>query len=505
MSYAQQINVVRLILQETGTYNDQYRRPYVTELSGTVCKEIIGTVQEAGGISSAVMSGLSNQFLAPSATPESPIIIPNTWREKRYRFVMILEVQTKLAGRSTQVLTGWTEYCGASLQLSLDPNMVFHVNNTITIRNVQELTPSGVAMRSNMVDASHVLINPTWDGVDNGGRINMMRPVDVYSTMGMSHLSGVLSDAGSFDSRSALMSVAQKSRRSNGVASEYASDILSNYVNAAAQPGANPETNNENILMNARQYATEQAASRDPFLQSLASLNGSDTVTDVFTLRDLTRMDPNVMAVTNLVSNEGIRRNNPFNGQLESEVHEHGQTRTWDSSDLHCQLATVLSNAIPGLMLSNMLTKIAFTSTNMAGTGQPATFIADAASFNKGINLKPYAEAFRVRFEKELLKDLTMNNQISFALECQSDLLGETRLKLMIDGITYEYATPSFADALLTPVLTSNYHSAVSLADDFQTLVNQLTDNSHYETSALPTPETGEFGLEHTIFSPSGI
>jgi len=55
------------------------------------------------------------------------------------------------------------------------------------------------------------------------------------------------------------------------------------------------------------------------------------------------------------------------------------------------------------------------------------------------------------------------------------DLLGDTRIRLQWEGYDCgEFVTPSFADALMVPVLTADNHRAATVASDFSLLYHNV-------------------------------
>lgn len=473
MSYATSIRVVRFVIHETGTYNEQFRRPYISQLTPQGLSQILENATQAPRINAGIFSGLSSQVVAPAPEYESQIVIPNGWSERRFRFMLHLEVQYKTGGVIQEIITGWSETPAESVSIygTLDPNTIFRVNTTMHIRQQVMHTPLGAQTQSSISDCSHVLSDGNWSGIHTREKQITMRPSDIFSKIIVSGVEKELASDGSYDASTTLSNMASKSKRTNGIATNYIADIVRSYSDADAQMGIGEDPiGNTDALSIAQSYVRENSAARDPFLDIIAGMKGGP-VSDVFTLADLQRVDPNADANTVYIKM----------GMTEmSSAHMAGQTQHWAGSDIHTHIATILSNSVPSIMMNHLITKIAFVTTNTDFTGRIDTRIADIDGFVSNMDMSQPAQAFLGKLENEILKDLSIN-EIGFGIQMQVDLLGETWIKINVNGEEIDYVTPSFCDAMFTPVLTTNNLLAANLANDFNSLMTNITDykNNH--------------------------
>jgi hypothetical protein len=473
------LRITKLLLRETGTYNQQYRRPYNTVLTG----ETLGMFQErlvgAQKFTPMLFSGLANQFITPTAGYEKQIDIVNGWNEQRMRFIMEIVYDSYVGGTRKVNVMGYTNYMGLSHSLYIDPKMEFFVNSIVQIRETVQNTPLGVQSFSNVFDNSHILVDNGWNGIYDSFRHDQrLRPEDVYTVMTRTHLP----DNGNLlDARNINNTVAVKSRRSNGLASEYMAKILDGYNQASVQ--AQYGQDNDTILSEARGIVGESPASRDPFLSAIAQVRHCP-VGNIFTFSDLQRLDPNVDNVTVVSLAAPTER---------ASLHITGQTADWGASDRSTHVATILSQSVTGLLLDYGLTRVVFMSTNRNFGGATTTTFIDVCGFSTG-DLSPQLEAFKSKLENGILRDISMCNQTDFMVEMQADLLGETRMRISVDGgPVVDYVTPTFCDALMVPVLTSNNDLTTNLANDFEALASALTENPN-TTSAFSKSASDSFG-----------
>ena len=462
------LRIVRLIMQETGTYNQQYSRPYQTHCDHTTLAAVTERVidRNGGRFDSAALSGLAGSFIAPTSTPESIIPIVNGWNEKRARFLMEVDCQFQVGGSSTTYIQGYTNFPGITMNNSIAPDMEFYINSIITTKKSNVHTPYGMQTYETVTDNSHLLCSNSWSGITQLGQQRMMRPQDVFCNMQASHIPGVYDSdvANVYDGRTILRTEATKSARVNGLAGAYASKIIDGYVigNSLSDYGQN-ETN---ILNRSRSEVNEEQAATDPFLAAMSSITANG-ITNKFRFSDLVKLDQNVYNVSNYAISG--------NTQL-VQSHYTGQTAQWHGSDRITLGATILSQAVPAIMMDLMINHLIFKSTNHDITGQMQTVIIDGKSFSN-MDLTRHLELFKRRLEKEILLDLTFNNQVSYALEMRIDLLGETWIKISLDGQpSVDYVTPSFCDNLFVPVITSNISTVENLTHDFENLVTNVKE-----------------------------
>lgn len=465
------LRIAKLIMQETGTYNPQYSRPYSTHFDQHTLNSVTERVidRSNGRFDPAALSGISGTFISPSPTPEAEIPIINGWSEKRARFLMEVECQFQVGSSSSTYIQGYTSFPGITVNNSIAPDMEFYINSIITTRKTQVMTPYGVQEIESVVDNSHLLSTNSWFGVNQPGQQRLMRPQDVFCHMQASHIPGMYdSDITSvYDGRTVLKTEATKSARINGLAGAYASKIIDGYIigNSVSDFGQSEAA----ILNRSRSEVNEAQASLDPFLAALSSIN-LNGITNKFKFTDLERIDPNVRFVTNYA----------VLGQTQQmQTHHSGQTSAWHGADRATLAATILSQAVPAIMMDLMINRLIFKSTNHDITGQMQTMIIDGKSFSN-MDLTKHLDMFKRRLEKEILLDLTFNNQVSYALDMRVDLLGETWVAISIDGQpSVDFVTPSFCDNLFVPVITTNTLTVQNLTADFENLVSNVKEAMH--------------------------
>jgi len=333
-------------------------------------------------------------------------------------------------------------------------------------------TPLGNQVFSSVSDASHILVDNRWEGILSPVKEQRMRPEDVYSTMSRSLLH---SGGGSvYDGRAMSTTTAVKSRRTNASAANYMSKLLSGYQHASAIREMGEDQ--ASMFSKARRDTAENLVSLDPFLSAIGQIRGTG-IGNTFTFSNLRQIDPNV---------ENVTRAQLMAPTSLASAHQTGQTAEWGGSDLYTTTASVLSQAIPSILMELALTRIVFKTTNRNISGGITTVIMDAQGFSSG-DISQYLDIFKIRLEHEILQDISFNNSFDFAIEMRVDLLGETWINISLEGkAPADFVTPSFCDALLVPVITTNDQLAMNLANDFEQLSISLADIHSQKFDASP-------------------
>lgn len=481
------INVKRMMFAETGRYDVQVSRPYKTTLQGGTLNQLSERLAGSTRFAPSQLAGLANQIIAPVADYEHQLNIAGgqtAWSDRRLRFMMEVEYRQLAGGIITIMVLGYTNYPGViATSGAIDPRMELYVNSVITIRVQPENTPNGVMNHINVIENSHVLTNPTYAGAYGNLQSYKMRPEDVYASMKVAHITPV-SDV--LDIRTVLDSKPVASRRSNAVAVDYAASLLDGYSRANMDQnfGVNKE---EDILEGARGYVQESMVQNNPFFKAISNYRDGFMANN-FTWADLLKLDPGTDSRTVVAM---LGATSITSTPLTAYDVQSGIAAPWTGGDRTTQVATILSQSIPALMTDFGLTKVAFVSTNRrifadavagyAPYGQQtriSTRIADFLSFSN-MDMAPYMDHFVGRIEQMVLMDISFANEMDFYIKMEADLLGETWVTVSLNGgPEIKYVTPSFADALMVPVVTQNAGLASQLSNDFGMIFHEVANHS---------------------------
>lgn len=469
------LKITKLLIIETGTYEQQYLRPYQVDLrqeNTQALREVI-----SGKIESRIvpvqLSGLANRLVCPTAQPEGTIDIPNSWSQKRYRFMMELTYDRD-GYQNVDMILGYTNYDGVSINSgSIDPKMVFYVNSIINIRRTVTPTATGLQPANQISYNAHVLQDPNWNNrqspVMNNTAMYHMRPTDIFTVTDTLELAD--SDITTCDVRLIANNKPVLAGRNNNIASHYAASILDSYNNATRENYGD----DSGTMITAAGYCRDALTSQNTFLNKLYQLKGTDNAS--FTYNDLLNIDPDVAFTKHIIHFS--------NAQRSTQLHQQGQSEYWHGSNIETKYATILGQAVPALMVECGLTKIQMVSTNNISGTQPLTRMIYATAFG-GADVTVPSQRFISRFDIEIVRDLSYNNEIGYQLECSFDLTGESKIGISLEGRPIvEYVVPQFADALVSPMTTITANRPQIVCQQFTQMFNIL-DSERARAHQMP-------------------
>lgn len=483
------LSITKLVMVETGSYNDMYARPFRTQVTNQTINQFQEVTQGGSVITAAALSGIAGNIVKPSAEPSGQIMIPNGWRERRFRFMLEVLINTGAGADIKEVLTGYTDFLDPSFSGHLDPRMRMYFNNSLMIRTLNYGTPHGVVSQASVSEVAHILIPPSTAGfhdVRNPYDITTMRPEDVMGAISTRFLSDITGDY-----RCKFVDGAKKSNRSNGLAPEYVSRMMQ-AVTLAHKDERNLVGDHANMYANARDMIRDPMISKDQFLGMLAMETPDDdnykvtgSVAFGWLCRKFPGLEQQVMAIRQ--------------GQTQQTFNTGtGAGEHWHVTTTEAVMATSLSQSVPAVMLDHMITKLIFVASNETMDGSFNIQIRNAASFTDGIDMSPYIELFMQRLRVEILSDLTNNNLFALRLAMSVDILGETRITIGLAGQPeVEFVTPSFCDGLFVPVITNQHDNLNAIAEDIDTLYNGARTRQH---PIHPTAPSGGMYEQPTSF-----
>ena len=467
MFTTKRMNVTKLLIQRTGTFGDQYRRPYNSSLDGATASKILEAVEGKNIIKASTLANTSMGFIAPQATPEHRIDIINGWGTPRLRFLLEVQHVDHMGVINNEYISGYTEYSDLSMNDRVDPKMTFYMNNVGRTRVVTHNTPLGSQTYQNVIDSSHILVNDKFTNAFDSNKLYTLAPESIVSHIDTAGIIGD-EDGGSFFDTSTALTKANptKSDRRNNIAPIYVSGLLDSYLQSARSEeylGQNA------ILEDVRNNVSSTAFSDDPFLMWMTAHNKrkgygySDGNT--FTLEDLVSLDPNTVNVMRVAN------------RMQSNTHVAGSTCSWGGSDGTTQFASILSQSLPAYLSQYCFNKLHFMSTNYTMTGQIETVITNTLGYNNGIDQSKEIQSMIYRINTELLTGVSFGNTMPFKIEVNCDLIGETWIEVSLNGEPPQmFVSASYADALMSPIVTTNQGVLNGISNDFCGLMTSIVE-----------------------------
>lgn len=470
------IHVTQMVLRETGTYNKQYNRTYDTMVTSDHLKVFGERMQEnpSHHFTPTRVAGLLSDMLHISAMPSdnNGTAIDGGWGDRRLVFVLTVDVGQAL-GVKRYVIQGYTNYSGVSLEGSLDPDMVFFVNNIIEMREDQIRTPMGIRSVPAMTSNYQVLSNVHQRGAAFQKVASSVRPQDVFGIMSLNTVAP-FSENQVYASSHVVQGKPMASRRGNNNPAAYAATILNGY----AEPHANIQMGQDqsDIMTQAIDASRENLVSENKFMRALASHSVAGTVTSQFPLRDLFKLDPRLQTHPkehiNFIVQAPTQRN---------QQHIAGSTSDWNGGDIETKYAATLSNAFPAIMMDCMLSELSvtFTNTKMGGFW----FMPEKVKSFTSLDATEFILRCMQRVEREIMNDLSYMNDQAYDITISCSVFGETFVSVQINNrARIDYVTPSFCDGLITPVISPDKDQAYNISSEMTRLAAYATNQIGVES-----------------------
>jgi hypothetical protein len=466
--------VEELKLIESGTYRDQFLRPYVTEVKGSIVDRIEERYVKSRRFTPSILANIASQFIVPDYFTRGIIEIPHGWGTRRGRFILTLMIEIGTGDRLRQVVMGYTNSVGFTTR-HVDHDMEFYINNTFMLKE-QVMTDGDGRRKRYWVPTmtNDVLSDRNNDGLRRrGSQLFTMRPEDVYSSLDAEQTLDLVDDV--TDLRTTLSKNAIKSGTSNRLASRFMSNVLNgrqkalennDYSNAAAEVNAT-----------AQGYVQENYASDDLFMRRLANVKGTTMTTDNFTFRDLLQIDPEAERRTDplLLDKDALR----LTDYMEDDVNDLSGQEEWD------RIAALIGIAVPALMVETGIHNVSFQAHNQELGGQWFFLPSNARSLIKDVDIGPFMDKFEERVIDELLMPITGGNDFDIGVNVNCRAFGEVDFTLYWDGANHgRYVIPCFTNSLASPIVTDDRKDIRKMARDFDSLFDHF----------LPTTIAGNGG-----------
>lgn len=471
MSMGQQMTITKLVFTPTGTYNAMQQRPFA--LSGNYDTSSVAMLQQAtnGGnsISAGTLAPYAGQLLRPGADLCTAIQIANGWDTPRLRFMMEIKIRM-MGGEITQYCSGYTDYAGISdhgmSKCNIDPNMKLYFNSVVSLQSVRHDIGNGqIGERTTMMDASHILsgqYNPGFGGSANGVTALTTRPEDIFSVIQIASQGGYTPY---LDARLTFGdNTPKRSSRRNEVPNQYMANVMGGYHTALhSSMDANDDLGTAMDLAIGR--CTEASLLDNPLFFAISNRIGFNEGSSV-SYGNL------CMLADDLDSRTQVPRGLAPGAM---PLHGCGQSSNWNVATMETVAAHTLVTQTPAIMSDLLLTKVLFTATNNTFGGNYEVDLINYESFARGVDMAPYLSAFISRVTSEILVALSNNRLINFNFRVMLDMYGETHVWVSMMGNNEEYyCLPSFADALIVPLMSFDINHVMGLASDFEVLTNNL-------------------------------
>lgn len=494
------INVESFIAVQTGTYQEQWARPFKSAVNDHVIRGLVDATRGGLNLGAASVQEIACDVITPQAQVEGQVNIAHGFRSRRFRCLLtVCESHPFLQGTTTRrVFYGYSDHCDASMNY-LDPNMRIYLNSETIIAEAIRNTVNGPQRQASIVASNQIIspMEPTNINQGNGlfARASsfLIRPEDNFNLMQTNLVAQNLNASGmfpglvdtSYDHRSMVGEGGQfkYSMRRDTSPTRYLSNSLAAYQHAVKESKdsiINQEDFNSDSQSKEVIYGEASAACRNhnihsnTFLQLLND-NSSFMEAGYITFGELCRLFPEM-------TNQHGRDVTQFamdDGRSIRKVSMAEDSQVWSGADYTSIGASLLAQAIPSIMMDTFFRSFSFAVTNGQGKNnyvfEPHPDACKAIV--NGIDMMPYILEFQRRLSVDVLNNITRGNELPFKISMYSDLVGDSIIDICIGNNHIErFVAPTFADSLFSPVITRDREAAGNIANDLTWLVTNVIE-----------------------------
>lgn len=506
---------------QTGTYQDQYLRPFNPNTSEHVVQQLREATNDGLNLGVGAVQEIAANVITPQSMVEGQVAIPEGFTSRRFRIMCrVFEDNQFFKGVTTQrILYGYSDHSDASKSY-LDPNMRVYFNSETIIADSIINTPHGPQTQSKIIGSNQIISPVNMVGGDNGmfakASSFLIRPEDNFNKMQTRAVAKNLQDTGlidvkidaEYDHRTMVGEGGsfKYSMRKDTSPVRYLSSSLNAYQHARKEYNSamhdtddilfNRSSDSPEVLFGeASAVCRNQSITGNVFLQILRDNTGFMERGYVLwgELQSLfpELKDPNV-AMFAMDNGSSIRK---------ASAAHHSQA--WNGADYTSIGASLLAQTIPSIMMDNFFRGISFAVTNGNGPNEYMFEIhpQGSASIIKGnFDMRPYVQELERRIKVDILHNITRGNQLPFKISMISDLAGESIIDISIGNEPVErFVAPTFCDSLFSPVITRNHQLSGTIANDITWLVRKVIDGDNDVLNHNKFSQQGFTGYQHPI------
>lgn len=460
------MRVIRMLVQRTGTYDEQFLRPYISTGNGTAINTVASKIVQSKSLTAGIFSSEASEIIRPSPRPETAIGIENGWGTERLRYFLHLEHTDQMGSVKHIHVTGYSAYADLSYGNHVDPKVPFIINGISITTPILHRGNNGEHVVHKLSNVSQVVQNKEFQGAiisDPSTRVYSLSPDSVFSAIQANEMNYVDSQD-CIDARQFITAESKLIGRGFNTAQAYCAEVTNAWKHLSSVDDVSSQYGGD--VYGAVADTLQQGTSvKDEFIRWLKNrrmqvygyVSGQDTQ---FTLEDLDALDPNFRNV--LLVAPAMRG-----------MYHAGQACSWDGSDALTQGAAILAQSVPAYMSKLGISKVALKSSNKYNSTNmtPMTIITSVDCINNSFDNSRVIEAFKYQLDTEVFNGLCYSGQLPYELDLIVDMYGETIIALSLGNTPVQmYVAPTFADALYTPQVTVSQSNLYGLANDFKNI-----------------------------------
>lgn len=465
--------LTKITLIEVSDLADMVRHPFQANINNSHFDGLNQIYEETGAISKDDISDVLGSAILPSATDIERVDVANGWAAARYRAIVEVVITEPISGVQVGtrcILLGYTDRVDITFNNAIAEDTLLYINTVLTIRD-DEVYRNGMTAIESKVISNNQLLSGIYSPANRGSEF-VTRPQDVFTAINYLEELDVDGDLTS-DARIQFSKGAKQSRRLNNIGSSYLHTLVDcdrNGALDAACYGNDCSVFSSGRNMRALNISKEQIISKNAVLSTLFN------VAETGDTKSVTYGDLSVLTEHNDVNevDDLTKVLSRSNGNYDYHAEE------LDGAFEETIIAVIIANAAPAILAEFALATITFTCSNADSyNGDNNYEILDSTTFVTGLeDCSQLEDGFINRFQTEVYKHISKENQLIVSLEVECEISGVTRVRVAIGSHSdfQEYVLPTFADSNLVPVITQDVANVEHMANSYMNLRRNIDD-----------------------------
>lgn len=460
------IKAEEILFTTTGTYDAPPKRSYEANVNDNLINKVLRKSQGGRNYSSGLLGRVSQEILKPGKAFGQTDIIGG-WGERRLRFVLVLS--TKISGvEFLTYLSGYTDGVGvtspiAAGKIHFSPDLRLYFNSVITLRKTIIVGPTGRSHRYSVLSNAQILSKNEESMFRYGSYElpepnNYIRPFDVFCKLSsmafLGDQKGIVADY-----RSGMGETIELSGRSSLNMAKYLEKVLTSHKDAVRTADIIGDMESVNFECSEEVYDGD--VSENDLLGMIAMRSGY-LEDGYITYGEAEKLIDGFDEKASLIGRSALERHSATPAE-KSDGFQH-----WFGDDETTVAATIVKDSLTSIMTECFLTKVNFLVHNDTCDGRPVFTPIGKDGFSAlgaGLPLDNLYESFKSRFESLVLDGISRRGKIQYRMAVSSTLFGETRINISLNGEpNVPYVSTTFADGILSPMITSSSDEVLTLA-----------------------------------------
>lgn len=527
------IRVSELFLIQTGTYQDQYLRPYIVDADANYITQLADDTHGGNVISTKTIENVAGSMVKPSTVTSGLSMIPHGWGMRRFSFLLKVVEDDPITTSSqiTRLFYGYTDLADMSHNNNIAPEMKMYFSAETTVITNWRTLDNGATVPHSRVLGSTQIINPMDMARSPDNIMGMpdttwlIRPEDTFVVGGNNIMNQILESSGMVNGKISSV-IDQRSLSTKGVPyqlnrrldnspSRYLTNSFSSYMGAVKEQRSEHEDEDP-------RYASNPGLDRDRLYMDAAARGSVGKIHQISFFDHITRncgyLERGYIEYGQLVREfENVDQNTQVSldtGQSIRKLSHAQDSAPWNRNDLLGVAVSTIAQTIPAIMMECCLASVRFTVTPGHGYGNYNIIVFDEGTATMFGNLADrdvlgFIEEFKRRLTVDVLNPITHNNQVFLSLGMSTHLMSESVIDIhFADNNQMRFVAPTFSDNLFPPVATLQEGHRNKVANDLLWIMNEafdpaINDNATGHASQQPFPQGAQYGGQpNATYSP---